>query len=254
MGGAIAGLLTNDVRRQAMRKRAYAASRSMTWAQTADRYLDSFEMARAPERPSILVPVDRMVSRSSERAIPQIRTSHFLSLCDSTGMLQHAVHSVADRSHGYCVDDNARALLLSCALANSSETQLGEALTARFAAFIQHAWNPDIGRFRNFMSYDRRWLEDVGSEDSHGRTLWALAECALKDIDLSRRKWATALFKKALPVVEAFSSPRAWAFTLLSSTPIARGSMTTSSPIACARSRRQADVRILAGRPRLALV
>ena len=130
-------------------------------------------------------------------------------------MLQHAVHSVADRSHGYCVDDNARALLLSCALANSSETQLGEALTARFAAFIQHAWNPDIGQFRNFMSYDRRWLEDVGSEDSHGRTLWALAECALKDIDLSRRKWATALFKKALPVVEAFSSPRAWAFTLL---------------------------------------
>ena len=65
------------------------------------------------------------------------------------------------------------------------------------------------------MSYDRRWLEEQGSEDSHGRTLWALAECARKDIDLSRRRWAAALFKTALPVVEEFSSPRAWAFSLL---------------------------------------
>ena len=65
------------------------------------------------------------------------------------------------------------------------------------------------------MSYDRRWLEEAGSEDSHGRTLWALAECARNDTDPSRRRWAAALFKTALPVVEEFSSPRAWAFALL---------------------------------------
>jgi hypothetical protein len=131
-------------------------------------------------------------------------------------MLQHAVHSVADRAHGYCVDDNARALLLSSALANSSETKLlSEIDTTRFAAFVQHAWNPGTNRFRNFMSYDRRWLEESGSEDSHGRTLWALAECARSDTDPSRRTWAAALFKTALPAVEAFSSPRAWAFSLL---------------------------------------
>ncbi len=97
----------------------------------------------------------------------------------------------------------------------SGEAQLPETLTARFAAFIQHAWNPDTRRFRNFMSYDRRWLEETGSEDSHGRTLWALGECARKDTDPSRRRWAAALFKTALPVVEEFSSPRAWAFSLL---------------------------------------
>ena len=148
--------------------------------------------------------------------IPEVRIGHFLSLCDNTGMLQHAVHSVADRAHGYCVDDNARALLLSSALANSGEAQLlSEIDTTRFAAFIQHAWNPDTGRFRNFMSYDRRWLEESGSEDSHGRTLWALAECARSDTDPSRRRWAAALFKTALPAVETFSSPRAWAFSLL---------------------------------------
>ena len=119
-----------------------------------------------------------------------MRIGHFLSLCDSTGMLQHAVHSVPDRAHGYCVDDNARALLFSSLLTNFGEVQLSRSITARFAAFIQHAWNPDTRRFRNFMSYDRRWLEEQGSEDSHGRTLWALAECARKDTDPSRRRWA----------------------------------------------------------------
>jgi hypothetical protein len=131
-------------------------------------------------------------------------------------LLQHAVHSVADRTHGYCVDDNARALLLTSALAKSGDAErLPKMGSAHFAAFIQHAWNPDTGRFRNFMSYDRRWLEESGSEDSHGRTLWALAECARADADPSRRRWAAALFKTALPAVEPFSSPRAWAFALL---------------------------------------
>ena len=199
-----------------MRKRAYAASRSMTWAQTAKRYLAAFETARERRRTcNRRFRLIGSISRSKDTRFPEVRIGHFLSLCDSTGMLQHAVHSVPDRAHGYCVDDNARALLLSSALASSGEAQLSETMTARFAAFIQHAWNPDTRRFRNFMSYDRRWLEETGSEDSHGRTLWALGECARDDTDPSRRRWAAALFKTALPAVEDFSSPRAWAFTLL---------------------------------------
>ena len=127
MGSEIAGLLTNDVRRHAMRKRAYAASRSMTWAQTAKRYLAVFETAR--ERALDLngrFRSMRSTLRSKAAVIPEMRIGHFLSLCDSTGMLQHAVHSVADRAHGYCVDDNARALLFSSALASSGEAQLPE--------------------------------------------------------------------------------------------------------------------------------
>ncbi|HYI31574.1 MAG TPA: glycosyltransferase family 4 protein [Bradyrhizobium sp.] len=213
IGAEIAGLLTDDIRRDAMRERAYAASRSMTWAQTAKRYTTAFEAARA--RPDVSAPKDPVPAWRKGRAVPDIRIGHFLSLCDSTGMLQHSVHSVADRTHGYCVDDNARALLLSSALVSSGETKLSETITARLAAFIQHAWNPVTGRFRNFMSYDRQWLEDSGSEDSHARTLWALAECARRDADPSRRKWAASLFKAALPAVEAFQSPRAWAFSLL---------------------------------------
>jgi hypothetical protein len=146
---------------------------------------------------------------------PEIRIDHFLSMCDDTGLLQHAIHSVPDRQHGYCVDDNARALLLACALNHHCERRLPEVLTSRFAAFVQHAWNPDTRRFRNFMSFDRRWLEDEGSEDSHGRTLWALGECSRGDANLSRRGWAKSLFAEALPTVKNFRSPRAWAFTLL---------------------------------------
>jgi glycosyltransferase involved in cell wall biosynthesis len=211
----ISGLLTNDVRRQAMRKRAYAASRSMTWGQTAKRYLTVFEAAYEKAQPGTSLPINAVVPAGKSLLIPEMRVGHFISLCDSTGVIQHAVHSVPDRSHGYCVDDNARALLLSCALSKAGETPLSEMMTASFAAFIQHAWNPDTSRFRNFMSYGRQWLEETGSEDSHGRTLWALAECACEDADPSRRRWAAALFKTALPVVESFTSPRAWAFSLL---------------------------------------
>jgi glycosyltransferase involved in cell wall biosynthesis len=216
IGREIAGLLTDDFRSLAIRKRAYAASRSMTWAQTAKRYLAVFADAHERALHEAVLPLSSVDVPTKVAVIPEVRIGHFLSLCDNTGMLQHAIHSVADRAHGYCVDDNARALLLSSALAHSGETRLlSEIDTTRFAAFVQHAWNPDTRRFRNFMSYDRRWLEESGSEDSHGRTLWALAECARSDTDPSRRTWAAALFKTALPAVEQFSSPRAWAFSLL---------------------------------------
>jgi glycosyltransferase involved in cell wall biosynthesis len=215
IGDEISALMSDDVRRHAMRKRAYAASRSMTWTQTAERYLDVFETARTRDVPEISSVLDPSVLLDDGFVAPEMRIGHFLSMCDSTGMLQHAVYSVPDRSHGYCIDDNARALLFALALPKSGDVKLPEPMIAQFSAFIQHAWNPDTRRFRNFMSYDRRWLEDTGSEDSHGRALWALAECAQNDTDASRRRWATGLFKAALPIVESFSSPRAWAFAML---------------------------------------
>jgi glycosyltransferase involved in cell wall biosynthesis len=216
-GSAIAELLTDDTRREAMCKRAYAASRSMTWRRTAERYLSVFETALQGHWLKTFARPDKisLLPEPQSSAAPDMQIGHFLSMCDDTGLFQHAVHSVPDRSHGYCVDDNARALLLACALNNPGERPLPEILTARFAAFVQHAWNPDAKRFRNFMGFNRNWLEDFGSEDSHGRTLWALGECARSDASPSRRRWAAVLFAEALPAAAAFSSPRAWGFTLL---------------------------------------
>jgi glycosyltransferase involved in cell wall biosynthesis len=214
IGREIAALLTDDLRRHAMRRDAYSYSRAMTWERTAERYLAVFAAAANRYRAKS----QRKRGSTDVRPIPippSINLTHFHSMCDDTGLFQHAIHSVPDRSHGYCVDDNARALLLACALNVPDENRLSEELTAHFAAFVQHSWNPGTRRFRNFMSFDRRWLEDSGSEDSHGRTLWALAECGRSDANVSRRTWAAALFAEALPAVESFQSPRAWAFTLL---------------------------------------
>lgn len=215
-GAEIAALLGDAPRLRSMRERAYAGSRTMTWEKTAERYLSVFGRARLTQRSALLARANLLpVAMPVADALPEMETGHFLAMCDDTGLFQHAVHSVPDRSHGYCVDDNARALLVACALGGPDERSLPELLTTRFAAFVQHAWNPDTRRFRNFMSFDRRWLEDTGSEDSHGRTLWALGECARTDANPSRRLWAMALFAEAVPGVAGFLSPRAWAFTLL---------------------------------------
>ncbi len=215
IGHEIAGLFNDGPRRQAMRLRAYTSSRSMTWQKTAERYLAAFESTRRGQRLTVIAGRNDNMPPQAGHAPPAMEFGHLLTMCDDTGLLQHAIHSVPDRHHGYCVDDNARALLLASTLGYPGERRLPELLTTRLAAFVQHAWNPDVKRFRNFMSFDRRWLEDRGSEDSHGRTLWALGECARGDVQPSRRRWAAGLFVEALPIVESFHSPRAWAFALL---------------------------------------
>jgi hypothetical protein len=198
-----------------MCRRAYAMSRMMTWERTAERYMSVFEDARQARRLKTFARSDTNALDAPGAAAPDMQIGYFLSMCDDVGVFQHAVHSVPDRTHGYCVDDNARALLLACALNNTGEQPLADGLTTRFAAFVQHAWNPDTRQFRNFMGFNRTWLEDKGSEDSHGRTLWALGQSARGDANPSRRQWATGLFAEALSTVERFRSPRAWAFTLL---------------------------------------
>ena len=94
----------------AMRKRAYAVSRTMTWERTAERYMAAFENARQGHWLKVIARADPDAIEPHSAAAPEMQIGHFLSMCDDTGLFQHAVHSVPDRSHGYCVDDNARAL------------------------------------------------------------------------------------------------------------------------------------------------
>lgn len=173
-GPAIAGLLGDETQRLAMGRKAYAASRPMIWANTALRYVASFRTACREERlaardgPGTPAFVPRIVGAPLHPTLPPMVLDHFAAMCDDTGMFQHAVHAIADRDHGYCIDDNARALLLCCgSLARGSDEALAGRLSSTFAAFIQHGWNPDNRRFRNFMGFNRQWLEPAGSEDSH---------------------------------------------------------------------------------------
>jgi hypothetical protein len=130
-------------------------------------------------------------------------------MTDAVGIIQHAVYSVPDRNHGYCIDDNARALMVMVRRGDDRRTS---ALASTYAAFVQHGWHPSRQRFRNFMGYDRRWLEEYGSEDSNGRTLWALGLTAAHAPWPSIRDWAAKLFDEVAPIGLDLSAPRARAF------------------------------------------
>jgi hypothetical protein len=143
-------------------------------------------------------------------------------MTDGTGMFQHAVFSVPNYNEGYTTDDNARALIVSVQLEEFKGLSTDQRLLTRiqelgnrYLAFLWHAFNPEQNRFRNFMSYDRRWLEEVGSEDSHGRALWALGIAVARSKRESFQGMAGRLFEAALPAIADFISPRAWAFSLL---------------------------------------
>ncbi|MEO8901340.1 MAG: glycosyltransferase family 4 protein [Polyangiaceae bacterium] len=216
MSREICGLLRDEGRRHAMRKRAYLSSREMVWSKTAEHYLATFEAARKcrSERPLKVVP--RRTADSRELQLPELGFQHLKRMTDTTGMLQHARFTLPNYAEGYCIDDNARALMLTVQLEKRGVG--GEeiaALGTRYASFVDYAFNPELGKFRNFMGYDRRWLEDVGSEDSQARALWALGTCVGHTQRREIRAWAAELFMQALPGIAESKSPRAWAFALL---------------------------------------
>ena len=145
-----------------------------------------------------------------------VQLGHLLRLLDDTGIAQHATYAVVARAHGYCLDDNARGLQFAMGLYRAGGHRAeADLLFARTAAFIQHAWNEDAGRFRNFMGYDRQWLEAAGSEDSHGRAVWALGLAARDAPDGDARRWAREMLERAAPALSSFASPRTLACGLL---------------------------------------
>jgi len=215
---AVIQLLENDAKRHAMRKRAYLHSRETTWPRTARAYMESFQRARFERslHPRAARWDDAVVS--SAIILPELDVAHLLRMTDDTGMLQHAIFSVPNSSEGYTTDDNARALIVSTFMERSAERLSGQEcsrLSHRYLAFLWLAFQGDIGRFRNFLGYDRKWLEMVGSEDSHGRALWALGNVLGHSQDAGLRGAAGRLFESAVPAVHAFTSPRAWAFCIL---------------------------------------
>lgn len=194
-------LLADPARLQSLQHRAYARGRTMTWRRYGAKLVSLSEALRAtPERgiePVGLLPLEGVVR-----------------LTDDCGILQHGMMSVPDRNHGYCIDDNSRALLLMNRVGNAAGRPAARLATV-YAAFMNHAWNDERGRFRNFMDYSRRWLEDEGSEDSNGRALWVLGATTEECGDARLRKWAAALHDRAMAHLGEYHCPRATAFAML---------------------------------------
>src|SRR3990172_4141837 len=213
----VVDLLGDDAKRLALRKRAAAHGRDMLWPAVARRYVESFESARTEhaERLRTVFQAKTLAKRPAE--LPEVNLEHLSLMTDHTGMLQHGSFSVPRYEDGYCLDDNVRALLLTVLLEDqgTDDGKAVRALASRYLAFVSHAFDREAGRFRNFLSYSRRWVEACGSEDSHGRALWALGTVVGRSVDPGRQSLGGQLFHAALPAVPDFPSPRAWAFALL---------------------------------------
>jgi len=212
----VIGLLRDDTRRHAIRKNAYKLGRDMIWSNVAQLYMSSFECSRlevaARSRKSLAI----KTLDQKPRELPKIKLSHLSRMTDSTGVFQHAIFSVPNFSEGYCTDDNARAFILSVLLGELGENaHCVRNLATTSAAFLHHAFDVKTKRFHNHLSFDRRWLDEQGSEDSHGRALWALGAGVGRSPFRSFQMMAGQLFALALPALVGFTSPRAWAFGLI---------------------------------------
>ena len=212
----VLGLLRDETRRHAIRKQAYKLGREMIWSNVAKLYMRSFEQARLERaelsRKSFAI---KTLDQQPDE-LPQLKLDHLFRMTDSTGIFQHALFSVPNFSEGYCTDDNARALILTVLLEElGDDSSRVRALATTYAAFLNHAFDAGSKHFHNFMSFDRKWLDERGSEDSHGRALWALGTCAGRSQRRSFQSLAGQLFNRALPVVADFTSPRGWAFSLI---------------------------------------
>jgi glycosyltransferase involved in cell wall biosynthesis len=218
--GAIArgviGLLRDETRRTVIRKNAYKLGREMVWSNVARLYLRSFESARRERAVLSRKLFATKTLDQQPRALPEMKLDHLSRMTDSTGLFQHALFTVPNFSEGYCTDDNARAFILAVLLDEmEEEPESLRSLATTYAAFLLHAFDARTRRFHNHLSFDRRWLDEQGSEDSHGRALWALGMGVGRSPYRSFQVLSGQVFAQALPAAVDFTSPRAWAFTLL---------------------------------------
>jgi glycosyltransferase involved in cell wall biosynthesis len=211
------GLLDDDEGRLALGARAGGMAADMRWPAVARRYMDSFTLAQSQhdERKRTAFVAKTLAERPL--GLPDLNLEHLRVLTDDTGVLQHARYTVPRYDAGYCLDDNARALLAMTFVEDTGSAERSEVrgLSSRYLAFVGHAFNEDTGRFRNFMSYTREWSEASGSEDSHGRALWALGRVVGRAREPGARSLAADLFHLGLPATSTLTSPRAWAYALL---------------------------------------
>lgn len=217
IGREIIGLLGDDAKRNAMRKRAFLLGKEMTWPSVATKYLEVFKEARI-NKPASVRPVKLIEPlKAQTRDLPALKLDHLVRMTDSAGLFQHARFSIPNFSEGYCTDDNARGLILVSLLEEGEAEPAAtvNALGHNYLAFLHYAFNDENGRFRNFMDFRRTWLDRQGSEDSHGRAIWALGTCIGRTRHVAFRQLAAELFDKAVTAAGDLSAPRACAFSLI---------------------------------------
>lgn len=203
-------VLLDESRRTQIQENARALGKTMSWSSVGARYLKLFDDFRQePQHAGEIL--------KGVRRIPEFDLSHLRRLTDDTGLLQHAIYTMPRLSEGYCLDDNCRALLLIGLIHESMELPPFDLddLSSKYLAFVAYALDANARKFRNFLSYSGAWLEDEGSEDSQGRSLWTLAGFATKSKNQSQVTCAIELFQESFGASKHWTSPRAWAYAIM---------------------------------------
>jgi hypothetical protein len=208
MAAAVEALFSDSVALQRSRDAAWQLTRSMTWPRVADDYALLAEriLAEAPASHS-------GASRSEPFPLPDLRLDHVRRLTDDTGIIQHATYSVPSRRTGYCVDDNARALLVALQAHRVSGSEETARLITNYLSYLELSQRPD-GKFTNFMDYSRKLESHSGSDDCAGRALWALGACTHLAPERGTRLLALEMFERTMPLAAGFGL-RGQAFALL---------------------------------------
>ena len=219
MAEQIIDLLDNETVRHTIRKKAYTFCREAIWKEVSRRYLEVFsevklERSRHPRPRHLYIESIKSITNFE---LPEMKLDHLKTLTDDTGILQHATQTIPDRYHGYCIDDNARALMVA-AMGRKylpADGKCFDSLSSHYLSFLLYAFNVETGRFRDFMTYSRHWTVEVGPEDAHGRALWGLGNAVDFLDNPGQVAMSTTLFDHAMKAVEHFDSPRAIAFALV---------------------------------------
>lgn len=211
----ITELLDDKSKRTTIAKNAFALAEKCYWPNIGKKYIRLLKDVVA-ENDILAAAYEVAAGDESQFSLPPINLLQLRVLTDYTGILQHAKYNIPDRSHGYCIDDNARSLILSVMLQNEVQNvDETNQLTSVYLSFIDFAYNETNGKFRNFMNYERHWLDDEGSEDSAGRTMWALGYTAASTNVGNFYHHSNHLFHKGLKEINHITHPRALAYLVL---------------------------------------
>jgi glycosyltransferase involved in cell wall biosynthesis len=210
LAGHVLDLLDHPQKLAELKRNAYDYGLHLRWPVIGQQFIKALNHSR--RKPLSIDKKSRQIIDSD--TIPTFNLAHVKRLTDDTGIVQHAKYGIPNLKEGYCLDDNARALIMALMSYQQNKSKVALELLPVYLSYIQYM-QLDNGSFRNFLSFDRKYLDEIGSEDSFGRTVWALGfsiNCAPNN---SYREFAEELFFKSVPHFKNLQHLRGIANTII---------------------------------------
>ena len=210
LGWLVTGLLDNPEELSQIRSNAYNHGLTTRWPIIGAQYISMAKNALA--RPVLKQHAKKRII--DPELIPPFSLNHVKRLTDDTGIVQHAKYGIPNLKEGYCLDDNSRALIMALMAFKQNKSKEALDLLPIYLSFI-HYMQRDDGNFRNFLHFNRSYMDEIGSEDSFGRTVWALGYVIQHAPNNSYREFAQELFHRSVPHFSHLSDLRGMANALI---------------------------------------